>query len=67
MRRSRGCLSRLGARGIATTLADDLRRTGALHECYDDVGRGLWPQRGCFVSWNVLVATMLREADVKAP
>lgn len=35
-------------------LANDLARTGALHECYDDAGRGLWPRRGSFLSWNVL-------------
>jgi putative isomerase len=35
-------------------LADDLAETGALHECYDDRGRGLWPTRGTFLSWNLL-------------
>jgi putative isomerase len=35
-------------------LADDLAETGALHECYDDAGRGLWPVRGTFLSWNAL-------------
>ncbi len=35
-------------------MTDDLARTGALHECYDDEGRGLWPQRGSFLSWSVL-------------
>lgn len=53
------------ARALAETtarvLADDLRATGALHECYDDTGRGLWPRRGTFVSWNVLALTMLRD------
>lgn len=54
------------ARALAETtarvLAEDLRETGALHECYDDAGRGLWPRRGTFVSWNVLALTMLRES-----
>lgn len=39
-------------------LAADLARTGALHECYDDAGRGLWPMGGGFVSWNVLALVM---------
>ncbi len=55
------------AHALATTtarvLSDDLASTGRLHECYDDGGRGLWPPRGTFVSWNVLAATMLREAS----
>lgn len=51
----------------ATTLADDLRKTGMLHECYADDGRGLWPVRGTFTSWNVLAPTMLREAGITAP
>jgi len=50
----------------ATTLAEDLRTTGMLHENYDDAGRGLWPQRGTFLSWNVLATTMLREAGLAA-
>jgi putative isomerase len=48
------------ALATARLLADDLARTGRLHECYDDAGRGLWPRRGTFVSWNVLVLTLLR-------
>ena len=44
----------------ARLLADGLARQGALHECYDDQGRGLWPRVGTFISWNVLVLTMLR-------
>lgn len=35
-------------------LADDLSETGLLHECYDDTGRGLWPERETFLSWSVL-------------
>jgi len=35
-------------------LAADLARTGALHECWNDAGKGLWPLAGTFVSWNVL-------------
>lgn len=50
------------AETTARVLADDLRTTGMLHECYDDDGRGLWPRRGTFISWNVLAMTMLREA-----
>lgn len=53
------------ARELALTsarlLADDLAATGSLHECYADDGRGLWPPRGAFVSWNVLALTMLRD------
>lgn len=48
-------------------LAADLRTTGALHECYDDAGRGLWPRRGTFISWNVLALTMLREVGALTP
>jgi putative isomerase len=48
------------ARRTATTLANDLRDTSMLHECYADDGTGLWPRRGTFVSWNVLASTMLR-------
>ncbi|MDQ3032180.1 MAG: hypothetical protein M3Y87_07180 [Myxococcota bacterium] len=50
------------ARTTARVLDEDLRATGALHECYDDAGRGLWPRRGTFLSWNVLALTMLRAA-----
>lgn len=39
-------------------LADDLAATGALHECYDDEGRGLWPLRGTFLSWNALALVL---------
>lgn len=46
----------------ARVLANDLRTTGMLHECYDDAGRGLWPRRGTFLSWNVLALTMLRDS-----
>ena len=35
-------------------LADDVASTGALHECWNDAGVGLWPRSGTFVSWNVL-------------
>lgn len=38
----------------ARLLASDLARTGALHECWNDAGDGLWPRSGTFVSWNVL-------------
>ena len=51
----------------ARLLADDLERTGSLHECYDDTGRGLWPRRGTFVSWNVLALTLLHEHTSGAP
>ncbi|MBC8068559.1 MAG: hypothetical protein IAG13_09530, partial [Deltaproteobacteria bacterium] len=50
------------AQRTAALLADDLRATGRLHECYADDGLGLWPQRGTFMSWNVLAMTMLRES-----
>ena len=45
----------------ARLLAQGLAREGALRECYDDSGRGLWPVRGTFISWNVLALTLLRE------
>jgi len=35
-------------------LADDVASPGALHECWNDAGVGLWPRSGTFVSWNVL-------------
>lgn len=54
------------ARRTTALLVTDLRDTGMLHECYDDDGRGLWPRRGTFVSWNVLACTMAREADEPA-
>lgn len=47
------------AEKTATLLACDLDATESLHECYDDSGRGLWPQRGTFISWNVLALSML--------
>lgn len=50
------------ATATARLLAADLARTGTLHECYDDAGRGLWPRRGTFISWNVLALTLLRNA-----
>lgn len=50
----------------ARLLAGDLASTGALHECYDDSGRGLWPRRGTFLSWNVLAVTLLRELAPEA-
>jgi len=43
----------------ARLLAGDLQRTGALHECWNDAGVGLWPPTGTFVSWNVLSPVML--------
>src|SRR5262249_51867847 len=45
----------------ARLLARGLTRDTALRECYDDSGRGLWPMRGTFISWNVLALTMLRD------
>lgn len=53
------------ARELATKtaqlLANDLAATGMLHENYADDGRGLWPRRGTFISWNVLAATLIRD------
>jgi glycogen debranching enzyme len=43
----------------ARLMADDLDRTGVLHECWDDAGAGLWPRVGTFASWNVLGPWML--------
>jgi putative isomerase len=45
----------------ARLLARGLSREGGLRECYDDHGRGLWPRKGTFLSWNVLALTLLRE------
>jgi hypothetical protein len=44
----------------ARLLAGGLARDSALRECYDDSGRGLWPQTGTFISWNVLALSLLR-------
>ena len=41
-------------------LEADHKKTGTLHECYNDAGSGLWPASGGFVSWNVLALSMLR-------
>jgi hypothetical protein len=62
VRHGRNDSARELAETTARVLAEDLRTTGMLHECYADDGRGLWPRRGTFVSWNVLAITMLREA-----
>ena len=43
----------------ARLLAEDVERTGTLHECWNDAGVGLWPRSGTFVSWNVLGPWML--------
>ncbi len=51
--------SELTRRTIAC-LESDHKKTGSLHECYNDAGFGLWPASGGFVSWNVLALTMLR-------
>jgi hypothetical protein len=45
----------------AALLANGLERQGALHECYDDRGNGLWPRTGTFISWNVLALSMLTD------
>ncbi len=45
----------------ARLLAQGLKQQGGLRECYDDLGRGLWPPQGTFLSWNVLALAMLRE------
>jgi putative isomerase len=60
-RYGRGDLARQIAERTVRMLAVDLDATGGLHECYDDAGRGLWPQRGTFLSWNVLALTLDRE------
>ena len=51
----------------AQLLIDDLASTGGMHECYDETGRGLWPPKPTFVSWNVLALTMLRDAGYEIP
>lgn len=43
----------------AELLSQSLAKQGALFECYDDSGRGLWPLSGTFISWNVLALTLL--------
>ncbi len=45
----------------ARLLAGGLARDGALRECYDDSGRGLWPRTGTFISWNALALSLLRD------
>lgn len=60
-RYGRAAEARALAVATAELLAADLKRTGMLHECYDDGGAGLWPLRGSFLSWNVLAITLLRE------
>jgi len=62
-------LARYGHLGEARDLAlkstrllvQGLKQQGGLRECYDDLGRGLWPPKGTFLSWNVLALAMLRE------
>jgi len=48
-------------------LANGLTRQGQLHECYDDLGRGLWPENGTFISWNLLALTLLDEMSAQPP
>jgi putative isomerase len=49
------------AKSTADLLAADLEATGCLHESYADDGRGLWPQAGTFISWNVLAVGLIRD------
>jgi putative isomerase len=58
-----GCRAEARELAIKTArlLAQGLARDGALRECYDDSGRGLWPVKGTFISWNALALTLLRE------
>ncbi|HUM14047.1 MAG TPA: trehalase family glycosidase [Myxococcaceae bacterium] len=51
----------------ARLLADDVARTGVLHECWNDAGGGLWPRTGTFVSWNVLGPRMLDSRTCEGP
>jgi len=46
-------------------LANGLAQQGQLHECYDDLGRGLWPDQGTFISWNLLALTLLDEMSAQ--
>jgi len=46
-------------------LANGLAQQGRLHECYDDLGRGLWPEQGTFISWNLLALTLLDELSAR--
>ena len=46
-------------------LANGLAQQGQLHECYDDLGRGLWPDQGSFISWNLLALTLLDEMSAQ--
>ena len=53
-------LARELTRRTIACLETDMKKTGSLHECYNDAGSGLWPASGGFVSWNVLALAMLR-------
>jgi putative isomerase len=55
------------ARRTADLLSNALARQGALHECYNDAGVGLWPRRGTFISWNVLALTLLARDGLGCP
>jgi glycogen debranching enzyme len=47
------------ARALTLLLANDIRATGGMHECYDgDSGAPLASASLNFLSWNVLVATL---------
>jgi putative isomerase len=45
----------------AELLANDLERTGRLHDAYDDAGRGLWPPSSGFCLPNVLALSLVRQ------
>ena len=58
-----GELSRELAEKTWKLLEGALAKQGALYECYDDQGRGLWPQVGTFISWNVLALTLRQRSE----
>lgn len=50
------------ARGSLRLLADDLRRSGSIHEYYSPLS-GEPVMNGGFINWNILALTMLRELE----
>lgn len=50
----------------ARLLADDITRTGSLHEYYDPF-TGLPVMNGGFINWNILVLSMIRELEGTDP
>ncbi len=52
------------ARGLVSMLAQDLRESKVMHECYDpDNGKPLGSPSAGFLSWNVLAAKLLSNLE----